>query len=271
MLSRFILYLLEQLPGLRRTVARWWYDRMATRLRDPGWTFMNYGLVPPDGAVPDLAPVDEADRLPIQLYHRTVSAGNLRGMRVLEIGSGRGGGASFLARYHHPAHVTGTDFSDKAVELCRTLHAAVANLDFTVGDAERLPFAAASFDAVVNVESSHCYGHMEAFLAEVVRVLRPGGCFLYADFRRSAEMPVLERLLAAQAGWERVAHEDITGAVVAALEASDERTRRRIEEYVPRPRARKAAGEFAGIVGSRMYEGFRQREFLYHRYAYRRH
>ena len=42
-------------------------------------------------------------------------------------------------------------------------------------------------DVVLNVESSHCYGSMPRFLAEVRRVLEPRGYFLHADFRaRSA-------------------------------------------------------------------------------------
>ena len=41
-----------------------------------------------------------------------------------------------------------------------------------------------SYDAVVNVEASHLYPDVPRFLAEVARVLRPGGHFLYADFRR---------------------------------------------------------------------------------------
>jgi ubiquinone/menaquinone biosynthesis C-methylase UbiE len=46
-----------------------------------------------------------------------------------------------------------------------------------------MPFPASSFDAVVNIESSHCYESMDAFLSEVCRVLRPGGQFFFADLR----------------------------------------------------------------------------------------
>ena len=270
MLWHLLLDVVGKFAVLRRGFAKWLYQRMATRLRDPDWTFMNYGVVPPDGVAPALEPPDERNRLSIQLYHRTVSPVDLAGLRVLEVGSGRGGGASFLARYHRPAHVTGADFSEQAVALARSFHAAVPNLEFTVGDAERLPFPDASFDAVVNVESSHCYGSIDAFLSEVARVLRPGGAFLFADLRKAADMDALERALDARPGWQRIAREDITGAVVAALEADDARKRALIEELVRRPRARKPAGEFAGVVGSRIYEMFRAREFLYHRYAYRR-
>ncbi|QDU31359.1 Phthiotriol/phenolphthiotriol dimycocerosates methyltransferase [Anatilimnocola aggregata] len=54
-------------------------------------------------------------------------------------------------------------------------------LSFVVGDAENLPFEDDTFDAVVNVESSHCYRSDPAFLAQVRRVLRTGGHVLFAD------------------------------------------------------------------------------------------
>ena len=230
---------------------------------------MNYGFQPPQGSDVVLQPADEPDRLPIELYRRVVSDVDLAGARVLEVGSGRGGGASWLARYCAPAQVTGTDFSPPAVDLCRRVHARVANLDFAIGNAERLPFEAAAYDAVVNVESSHCYGYMESFIDEAIRVLRPGGHFLFADFRVRGEMDTLDALLESRKGWTRIAREDITAGVVAALEASDAVKRRWIEQGVG-PRFRKAAGEFAGLVGGEMYRRFSERELLYYRYAYRR-
>jgi SAM-dependent methyltransferase len=39
-------------------------------------------------------------------------------------------------------------------------------------------------DAVVNIESSHCYESMDTFLSEACRVLRPGGRFFFADLRK---------------------------------------------------------------------------------------
>jgi ubiquinone/menaquinone biosynthesis C-methylase UbiE len=197
------------------------------------------------------------------------SAVDLTGREVLEVGSGRGGGASFLARYHRPAKITGADFSPQAVALCQQRHAAVANLAFTVGDAEQLPFPPAGFDAVVNVESSHCYGHIEKFFAEAARVLRPGGHFLYTDFRPAPEVPAWHAALAAQPGWERIALEDITAAVADALQADDARKRKLIAEFIP-PALHHLFGEFAGLVGGQMYEGFRKREILYHRFAFRK-
>ena len=49
-----------------------------------------------------LSPEDEPDRLFIQLYHMNVRDTDLEGKEVLEIGSGRGGGASWISRTMNP-------------------------------------------------------------------------------------------------------------------------------------------------------------------------
>jgi ubiquinone/menaquinone biosynthesis C-methylase UbiE len=49
---------------------------------------------------------------------------------------------------------------------------------------------------VLNVEASHAYPHFPPFLAEVARVLRPGGHFLYVDFRGHQEISDWETALA---------------------------------------------------------------------------
>jgi ubiquinone/menaquinone biosynthesis C-methylase UbiE len=269
MFLRCAVFLLEHFPFLRRLMWRWWYGRLAKRHTEAQWTFMNYGFAPKEGSQLALDAADEPDRHCIQLYHRVVSAAYLKGKTVLEVGSGRGGGASFVARYHEPASMTGLDFSEEAVALSTKRHAAVENLRFTVGDAENLPFPATSFDAVINVESSHCYGHIETFFSEVARVLRPGGVFLYTDFRSADEMKALHATLAAQHGLERIAREDITGDVAAALEADDQRKRRLIQENIS-PRFQELFGEFAGLTGGQMHKGFRNRDLVYHRFAFRR-
>lgn len=274
MLPRLTIFLLESSPTARRFLWRWWYGKLAKKFTASDWTFMNYGFLEirngqADLSSVDLAKEDEPDRLCIQLYHRVASPIGLSGLRVLEVGSGRGGGASFLTRYHQPAHYTGADFSPQAVALSKRRHAAVANLAFTVGDAENLPFPDGTFDAVVNVESSHCYGHVEKFFAEVARVLKPGGHFLYTDFRAVAEMDKLESQLAARTDWQRVVREDITPAVANAMQADDERKRRLIGEYIP-PRLQPLFSEFAGLVGGRIYSGFRGGQLRYCRFAFRR-
>src|ERR1700752_4130464 len=101
---------------------------------------MNYGFVPPPGAEPlVLRSDDEPDRYWIQLYHQVAGAIALTGRSVLEVGSGRGGGASYVARYLGPRSLVGVDVSNSAVALCKERHHA-PGLSFRQGDAEQLPF-----------------------------------------------------------------------------------------------------------------------------------
>ena len=95
---------------------------------------------------------------------------------------GHGGGASWLARTCQPAKYTGLDLNPTGIAFCQARHR-VPGLRFMVGDAQQLPIQRDSMDAVINVEASHCYPDFPRFLAEVARVLRPGGHFFYADFR----------------------------------------------------------------------------------------
>jgi SAM-dependent methyltransferase len=225
---------------------------------------MNYGYVPDHHARPrPLAPEDEPDRLCIQLYDVVASAAELTGKRVLEVGSGRGGGASFVKRCHGPASVTGVDFAMRAVEFCRKRHV-LDGLQFECGSAEALPFPAESFDIVLNVESSHCYGSFPAFLKEVDRVLRPAGAFLYADLRDAKSAGAWEADLAAS-GMRITRQVDITSNVVAALDADSDRKSRLIERLLWEPLV-PSFKDFAGIRGSAVCEGFRNRTLVYRMY-----
>lgn len=230
------------------------YELLGARVRRPEWAFMNYGYAPAPGEplTVDLDPADEPDRLCIQLYASTVGGVDLGGTDVLEVGSGRGGGALFLSRYRLPRTMTGLDFSATAVDLCAR-HRHAPGLRFVRGDAQAMPFPDGSFDAVVNVESSHCYASMESFLAEVHRVLRPGGAFLFADLRAAGDVEVLRRRLASS-GLEVVRERDITGEVVRALQTDAARKQALMDAWIPRAFHR-VFRPFAGLEGTRNYVG----------------
>lgn len=215
---------------------------------------MNYGYSPAPGASPlELDPDDEADRLCLGLYDHVVGDADLAWRDVLEVGSGRGGGASYLARYHSPRRTVGLDFSAAAVALCRR-HRRAPGLSFVQGDAQAMPFPDAAFDVVVNVESSHCYASMTAFVAEAHRVLRPGGALLWADFRPSDDVPrVLDELRSS--GLVLEATEDITPRVVAALRQDDGRKAALIRAWLPRV-VHPLMARFAALEGSRGFEAF---------------
>ena len=109
------------------------------------------------------------------------------GARVLEVGCGPGHLSIGLAR-RHGLDVTGLDLDPAMIERAR------ANADrpgdgdrrrptFLVGDVAAMAFPDRSFDLVVSTLSMHHWADPTAGLAEIGRVLRPGGRALVWDFR----------------------------------------------------------------------------------------
>jgi ubiquinone/menaquinone biosynthesis C-methylase UbiE len=90
--------------------------------------------------------------------------------RSLDLGTGTGAGALWLAREFPDARVTGLDISEAMIEQARAkLPAELSGrVDFLVGDAERLPFGDGSFDLVTQIS-------VPVFFEEVARLLAPGG------------------------------------------------------------------------------------------------
>ena len=136
------------------------------------------------------------------------------------------------------------------------------------GDAEALQFDDHSFDAIINVEASHCYGNMAQFLKEVNRLLRPDGYFLYADFRTQADYTMLREYFM-QSGLNIIKEENITFNVLQAMEADDAAKRQLIRQLVPSI-LRKPVARFAGVKGSNIFNGFEAGEMIYVSYVLRK-
>ncbi len=252
MLTEFILWLMRHSPTARRWLWRTLHQFLGRKFADVHWwTFMNYGYAADGGAAAPLAlkAEDEQGRVCAQLYHHIASAIDIAGREVLEVGCGRGGGASYISRYLAPKHVTGLDIAASQIAFCRRVHGNSV-IEFIAGSAESLPFENDSFDVVINVESSFCYGDMAAFLAEVDRVLRPGGYFLLADSRLVQEVEPLFANLH-QSPLAMIAIEDISKNVLRALEQDSDRHAAAAEGIVPRP-LRGCMDVFMGIEGTRI-------------------
>ena len=262
MVVKLFLFLLRVSPKFQRAMWKWWYQRLAKRATDSSWTFMNYGYsYPNDNSSINLKPEDENNRLFIQLYNYVSSQIPLDNRKVLEVGSGRGGGASFVARYYHPKSMTGLDYSSSAIKLSNKIHSSVSNLQFIKGDAERLPFDDNTFDAVINVESSHCYGNMRKFLKEVHRVLKKGGHFSWADLRGKDMINDTES--AFEALDLKCIHEQaITSEVTEALDGIHERKMEMIKLHVPKF-LQTAFKDFAGVKNSKIYNAFNDGNAVY--------
>ena len=114
--------------------------------------------------------------------HVVAFAGIAAGERVLDVGTGTGVVAITAARAG--ARVTGLDLTPELLEVARenARIAGVEAIEWTEGDAEQLPYPDASFDVVLSQ-----FGHMFApqpgvTMAEIRRVLRPGGRFACATW-----------------------------------------------------------------------------------------
>ena len=253
-------------PKLRGIFYKQWYQFLSRFYQRKDWIFMNYGYAPLADQIADqkkkidLDKADEDNRFFIQLYHHVAGAVDLSDLEVLEIGSGRGGGADYINRYLKPEKIVGLDLSENAVLFCNKIY--VNNgLSFKIGNAESLPFPDNSFDVVLNVESSHCYGSMENFLGQVKRILREGGYFLFADFRRTETMDVLRENLK-ESGLSLIKEIDLTPNIIEALELDNKRRTALIEENVPKSLVRFFL-QFAGAKGSTIYERFCCGETVY--------
>ncbi len=240
-----------------------WYPFITRRMGSDPVTFLNYGFWPPEGETVALQPEDEINRAAIQLYHHVASGDNLAGKNVLEVSCGHGGGASFVKRYHKPKTYTALDLNPEAIEHNRKAHDGLG-IDFRTGNAQALEFPDNHFDAVINVEASHCYPRQDEFFKSVYRVLRRGGKFLYADFRTEATEPHVPRDLLA-AGFTIDSHEDITPHVLRSLTRNSARyleLARKFAPWILLPYMKM----FAGVKGSFVYNRFVNREYLYYSY-----
>tara|TARA_B100000575_G_scaffold274810_1_gene258894 strand:- start:92 stop:847 length:756 start_codon:yes stop_codon:yes gene_type:complete len=238
------------------------YQRMAKSQKDSNFRFMNYGFT--DGDELELSPEDEGDRLFIQLYNMNIRDVEIKGKEVLEVGSGRGGGASWISRKYNPKSLIAVDYSDEAIRLSQEWFSDQSNLEFRVGNAQQLPLPDQSFDIVYNVESSHCYADIPAFISEVFRVLKSGGKFCWTDMRDKKAMEKMHQNFV-RTGFTIESWTDVTENVVDALDIIDEGRREMIRQSAPHS-LRRSFETFGGVPGTPVYEALKSGRIQYFRY-----
>ncbi|HEU0021139.1 MAG TPA: class I SAM-dependent methyltransferase [Dehalococcoidia bacterium] len=262
---------------LRQHLVYWmvgrFYNYLSSRDRHGKLTFMNFGFASAESEINSThagAPDPEVRRK--ALYWTVANSIGANGWDwrqkdVLEVGSGRGGGADYLMARLKPRSYRGIDLSARAIKFCQDRHSH-PGLTFSQGNAEALEFPGRSFDVVINLESSHCYPRMLKFLQEVDRVLRPRGYLLLADFRRRVGVASLHRYLQ-NSGLVEISRQDITENVLAALRLDSAANLALIQQYVPwwlhwlfRP--------FAGVENSGMPESFASGERVYLSFVYQK-
>ena len=251
---------------VRKTLWKIWHNYLISR--DPEFEIkcMNYGYADIDNNLEplELEEEDKPEGFCLNLYHQDIAGNEIKGNELLEVGCGRGGGASFISRYFHPKSYVGLDLSKKAIKFCNANYD-VPGLSFIRGSADDLPFEDKSFDDVINVESSRCYTDMDGFLSEVHRVLKPNGYLLFSDMRTIEGNELLKEQFK-NAHLKIIEEKNILPNVLEALKLDNERRKNLILKKSPKF-LHKSANEFSGLIGTERYRLFEEGIMNYYHYT----
>lgn len=115
-------------------------------------------------------------------HRMLLNALNVADGRVLDVGCGTGQFASRVLAHYPNTQVWGLDLCPGMLGQARQrVHAADGRFHLVQGDSEHLPFADDSFDAITCSHSFHHYPDQGRVVAEMHRVLRPGGRLFIID------------------------------------------------------------------------------------------
>ena len=107
---------------------------------------------------------------------------------VLDVAGGTGEVAFTVAHTFHPAHIQLTDLVPEMLDVAKGLYADGLSdgvpFDFQVVDAQNMPFADASYPVITMAYGIRNMPDRERALAEVFRVLKPGGTFVCLEFSK---------------------------------------------------------------------------------------
>lgn len=192
------------------------YSLWAQLFPDSWWTFMNFGYDDIDlRAAPALVGSERYWKWAVQLYDKLGGLSELRGKDVLEVGSGRGGGANYLARRYAPRSYVAVDATRSNVIFSRATHRR-PNLRFQHAFAEEIPLRDGAVDVVINVESCTYYQPLRDFASGVRRVLRPGGHLVTAFYEDPRKILKMRDTFVRQ-GLRLTHTEDISASVRSAI------------------------------------------------------
>ena len=105
---------------------------------------------------------------------------------LLDLGCGTGALTEMIAREFPEAKLAGLDLSDKMIAKAQEKR--ITNCEFMVGDGEQLPYSDNSFEALICVLSIHHHPNSNQTLAEMQRVLKPGGTLIICEMDPPAFM-----------------------------------------------------------------------------------
>lgn len=114
---------------------------------------------------------------------------------ILDVGCGTGRLLRAAEHSFPNAALEGVDAAIGMVKHAQAVNPARSRIRFQRATAEKLPFAAAQFDLVFSTMTFHHWDDQPRSIAEVARVLKPGGRWLLADFIVGGAMRYVRRLL----------------------------------------------------------------------------
>jgi SAM-dependent methyltransferase len=134
--------------------------------------------------VEDLAPLDQFHTRGLTATRELIAFASVSpGSRALDVGSGLGGPARVLASEGN-CQVTGVDITKEFCDVA-TLLSRLSGLDrvteFRHGDATALPLDSGQYDLALTMQIQMNIEDKHRFYAEIFRVLRPGGRFVFQD------------------------------------------------------------------------------------------
>lgn len=200
------------------------YNEVYFTTKDFYWViFMNDGFTPLDSeAYPtsknclELEGIHKMWKYQSYLYIELLNQAGIDTIQplgnLLDIGCGRGGGASVYEKYFNFDHVVGMDLNPNQIDFCNRVH---SNIQFDQGSAMELPYDQNSFDIITNVESAGYYVDYESFLRGLNKILKVNGLFLCADTGDQNRVDYIKEIYP-HYGFEVRKHIDITKNVSVA-------------------------------------------------------
>ena len=185
---------------------------------------------------------------------RVLEGHDIRGKAVLDIGCGAGGVDLALVQTHGAGYVTGIDVEDSVITHARALVTRKGLTDH-VGLVKvapgPLPFPPGTFDVVFSKDSIVHIPDKHALMAEVARVLKPGGWFLASDWLIGVEVisPQMAAYIAAEGLDFGMATPARYGAAMAAQGFHEIRITSRNAWY--RDEARREVARMKGDLGAK--------------------